>query len=33
MRIMVDKMRPDKLEIIGSMVAVLGEAIVFYGPR
>ncbi|TLX85766.1 MAG: YnfA family protein [Thaumarchaeota archaeon] len=30
---MVDKKRPDKFEIIGSMVAVLGAAIIFYGPR
>ena len=31
--IMVDKKRPDKFEIIGSMVAVLGAVIIFYGPR
>jgi small multidrug resistance family-3 protein len=30
---MVDKKRPDKFEIIGSMVAVLGAVIIFYGPR
>ena len=30
---MVDKKRPDKLEIIGCMVAVLGAVIIFYGPR
>jgi drug/metabolite transporter superfamily protein YnfA len=30
---MVDKKRPDKFEIIGSMVAVLGAIIIFYGPR
>ncbi len=29
----VDKKRPDKFEIIGSMVAVLGAVIIFYGPR
>jgi small multidrug resistance family-3 protein len=31
--VMVDKKRPDKFEIIGSMVAVLGAVIIFYGPR
>jgi small multidrug resistance family-3 protein len=30
---MVDKKRPDKFEIIGSMVAVLGAVIKFHGPR
>jgi small multidrug resistance family-3 protein len=30
---MVDKKRPDKFEIIGPMVAVLGAVIIFYGPR
>jgi small multidrug resistance family-3 protein len=30
---MIDKKKPDKFEIIGSMVAVLGAAIIFYGPR
>ena len=30
---MIDKKRPDKFEIIGSMVAVLGAVIIFYGPR
>ena len=30
---MVDKKRPDKFEIIGSMVAVLGAVIIFYWPR
>jgi small multidrug resistance family-3 protein len=30
---MVDKKRPDKFEVIGSMVAVLGAAIIFYAPR
>ena len=30
---MVDKKRPDKFEIIGSMVAVLGAVIIFYGSR
>jgi small multidrug resistance family-3 protein len=30
---MVDKKRPDKFEVIGSMVAVLGAAVIFYAPR
>lgn len=30
---MVDKKRPDKFEIIGSIVAVLGAVIIFYAPR
>ena len=30
---MVDKKKPDKFEIIGSMVAVIGAVIIFYGPR
>jgi len=29
----MDKKRPDKFEIMGSMVAVLGAVIIFYGPR
>ncbi len=29
----VDKKRPDKYEIIGSSVAVLGSIIIFYSPR
>jgi len=29
----VDKKRPDKFEIIGSLVAVFGAIIIFYGPR
>jgi drug/metabolite transporter superfamily protein YnfA len=31
--VMVDKKRLDKFQIIGSMVAVLGAVIIFYGPR
>jgi small multidrug resistance family-3 protein len=31
--IMIDKKKPDRYEIIGAMVAVLGAAIIFYGPR
>ncbi|HEY7757313.1 MAG TPA: YnfA family protein [Nitrososphaeraceae archaeon] len=30
---MVDKKRPDKFEITGSIVAVLGAVIIFYAPR
>ena len=30
---MVDKKRPDRFEIIGSMVSVLGAVIIFYGSR
>jgi small multidrug resistance family-3 protein len=30
---MVDKKRPDKFEIIGSLIAVLGAVIIFYAPR
>ena len=29
----VDKKRPDKFEIIGSIIAVLGAVIIFYAPR
>jgi small multidrug resistance family-3 protein len=29
----VDKEKPAKYEIIGSVVAVLGAAIIFYSPR
>lgn len=29
----VDKKRPDKYEIIGSLVAVFGAVIIFYSPR
>ena len=29
----VDKKKPDRYEIIGSMVAVFGAAIIFYTPR
>lgn len=33
MGVVVDKKRPDKFEIIGSLVAVLGAIIIFCGPR
>jgi small multidrug resistance family-3 protein len=29
----VDKKKPDKFEIIGSMVAVIGALVIFYAPR
>jgi small multidrug resistance family-3 protein len=29
----VDKKKPDRYEIIGSLVAVTGAAIIFYAPR
>jgi len=29
----VDKKKPDKYEIIGSLVAVVGATIIFYTPR
>jgi small multidrug resistance family-3 protein len=29
----VDKKKPDRYEIVGSLVAVLGAVIVFYAPR
>ena len=31
--IIVDKMKPDRYEIIGSIIAVVGGLIIFYGPR
>ena len=30
---MVDKKRPDRYEILGSLIAVIGAAIIFYAPR
>ncbi len=30
---MVDKKSPDKYEIIGALVTLLGALIIFYGPR
>lgn len=29
----VDKKKPDRYEIIGSVVAMIGAAIIFYAPR
>lgn len=29
----VDKKKPDRYEIIGSLVAVAGAAVIFYAPR
>ena len=30
---MVDKVKPDRYEIIGSIVAVIGAIVIFYAPR
>jgi small multidrug resistance family-3 protein len=30
---MIDKKKPDKYELIGSAIAVLGAAVIFYTPR
>ncbi|MFY9797529.1 MAG: hypothetical protein WB988_25690 [Candidatus Nitrosopolaris sp.] len=30
---MVDKKNPDRYEILGSLIAVIGAAIIFYAPR
>ncbi|MFL6502251.1 MAG: YnfA family protein [Nitrososphaera sp.] len=30
---MVDKKKPDRYEIIGSIVAVIGAVVIFYAPR
>jgi small multidrug resistance family-3 protein len=30
---MVDKKKPDRYEIIGSVVAVIGALVIFYAPR
>lgn len=29
----VDKKKPDRYEVIGSVVAVIGAVIIFYAPR
>jgi small multidrug resistance family-3 protein len=29
----VDKKKPDKYEVIGSFIAILGAIIIFYAPR
>jgi small multidrug resistance family-3 protein len=29
----VDKKKPDRFEIIGSLVAICGAVIIFYAPR
>jgi small multidrug resistance family-3 protein len=31
--LIIDKKKPDKYEIVGSIVAVMGAVIIFYGPR
>lgn len=30
---LIDKKKPDRYEVIGSLVAVIGAAIIFYSPR
>jgi hypothetical protein len=32
-RRLVDKKSPDKCEIIGSVIATIGTAVIFYSPR
>jgi small multidrug resistance family-3 protein len=29
----IDKKKPDKYEIIGSIVAIVGALVIFYAPR
>jgi small multidrug resistance family-3 protein len=31
--ILVDRKKPDRYEILGSVIAVMGAAIIFYAPR
>jgi small multidrug resistance family-3 protein len=31
--LLVDKKRPDRYEIIGSIVSIIGALIIFHGPR
>jgi small multidrug resistance family-3 protein len=31
--ILIDKKKPDRYEVIGSLIAVLGAVIIFYSPR
>ena len=31
--ILVDKKKPDRYEIIGSIIAIAGALVIFYGPR
>lgn len=30
---LIDKKKPDKYEIIGSLIVILGSAIIYYSPR
>jgi small multidrug resistance family-3 protein len=30
---LIDKKRPDKYEIVGSLIVILGAAIIYYSPR
>ena len=31
--LMIDKKRPDRYEIIGGMIVLIGASIIFYAPR
>ena len=31
--ILIDKKKPDRFEVIGSLIVLSGAAIIFYGPR
>ncbi|HEY6534616.1 MAG TPA: YnfA family protein [Candidatus Nitrosocosmicus sp.] len=30
---LIDKKKPDKYEIIGSLIVIIGTTIIYYGPR
>ncbi len=30
---LIDKKKPDKYEIVGTLIVILGAAIIYYGPR
>jgi small multidrug resistance family-3 protein len=30
---LIDRKRPDKYEIVGSLIVILGAAIIYYSPR
>ena len=31
--VLIDKKKPDRFEVIGSLIVLSGAAIIFYGPR
>jgi small multidrug resistance family-3 protein len=31
--VMIDKKKPDRFEVIGSLIVLLGAAVIFYSPR